>query len=374
MPSVINKNLISDYANATTPKKDITGLDRKPFVVGAFNLDNTNFPKALTVKSGPSWNPEISTIKENENTVIVEPGHNTIYEALKNSTLGTTFQLKNGVYTFEKEQNIFGPITIIGSEKTVLKSARGLKKPFKSFFKVNENSTLNIKNVTFDGGLKNVKYAIISPPKNKTLPYNLFVENCVFKNFKSNKGATIKSYANTVADTVSFKNSTFQDNYRGLHFSDKENSVGISNANVMIIENTIFKNIEQYAVKLNKNDSNINPTKGKLFISNCVFSKVADSEKGKIINVKNIIYLDVKNSVFENSPSISIPINLKGTNNKIFDCVISSAGKVKATKGAIAKNIIYKNPKWKDKKQFIPSEKSMLLKVNNKITDIGLLR
>jgi poly(beta-D-mannuronate) lyase len=35
-------------------------------------------------------------------------------------------------------------------------------------------------------------------------------------------------------------------------------------------------------------------------------------------------------------------------------------------------NIAFKNPKWEDKKLFIPSDKSPLLKENNGIANIGL--
>ena len=51
-----------------------------------------------------------------------------------------------------------------------------------------------------------------------------------------------------------------------------------------------------------------------------------------------------------------------------------SSGEVKTTKEAIQTNILYKNPKWDDKKNFIPSKKSPLLKENNKTGAIGLLR
>ena len=374
MPTSANKDLVSDYTNPTTPRKDIIGLDREPFVVGAFNLDNTKYPRALTVKSGPYWTPNIIIEEEYKNLVVIEPGLNTIYRALKNATPGTTFKLKNGIYYFDKEQKIDDEIRIIGSKNSILKSAKKLEKPFKSFFKVNEKSTLRIKNVTFDGGENNVKYAIISPSKNIAAPYKLFVDNCKFKNFENPKGATIKAYTNTVADTISIKNSIFSDNFRGLHFSSKENTVGKANANTMIIHNTVFKNIEQHAIKFIKNMSDLNPNKGKLSISNCVFSKVADTEKGKVINIKNITYTEIKNSVFQSSPSIVNPISLSGPGNKMYNCVVSSAGKVKNTKGAIAKNILYKTPKWDDKKKFTPSKKSILLKENNQIGNIGLLR
>ena len=66
------------------------------------------------------------------------------------------------------------------------------------------------------------------------------------------------------------------------------------------------------------------------------------------------------------------PISLSGSNQKISNCLIYNNGSIKVSKGAIKETIVSKNPKWEDKQLFIPSEKSYLLKSNNKIDTIGL--
>ncbi len=374
VPTTNNPNLISDFSNDTTPKTDIVGANRDSFVVGAFNLESSKYPKALTVKSGPYWKPKIVAPKVvvKPKSVKVAPGIGTLAKAIKKATEKTTFILEDGIYLVEKEQKINGNITIVGSKNTTLQSNEDLEKPFKSFFKINEKATLNLKNLNFEGKINNIKYAVISPSKNESGLYNLFINNCSFSNFKDKKGSIIKAYTNTTADTISIKDSKFTNSFRAINFHSKENGIGSLNAKNILIENTIFKNITEYAVQYIKAGAFLNPTLGNLKISNCIFSKVANKEKGKIINVKDVASSEIKNCVFENSYNIVKPVSLTGFGSSINNCLVNVCGAIKTTKGAIQKNILYKNPKWEDKKNFIPSKKSPLLKTNNKIATIGL--
>ena len=379
MPSNTNEGLVSNYKDSKTPKEDITKSERTPFVVGAFNLDNTKYPRALTVKAGPYWKPDIITPKTITKTkeVTVKPGNNTLSQVIKKATNGTIINLEDGIYTLEKEQKINTNITIIGTENTIIQSNKNIK-PFKSFFKISEGTNLVLKNLNFEGKTNNMKYAVISPSSNDSEPYNLFIDNCTFKGFKNKQGAIIKSYANTLADTISIKNSKILDSFRGLNLYSKENALGKVNVSTIILDNTVFKNITEYAIKYYVRyyqervltNSNI----GNLQVSNCIFSNVDNREKGKIIMVKDIANINIKNSVFEKSINTQHIIHLSGPKNKITNCLVSGTGKIKTDKGALQKRIFFKNPKWENSKEFIPSEKSILLKENNKSETIGLIR
>lgn len=373
MPTGANKLLASDFKNDKTPTKDIMGANKSPFTVGAFNLGTTKLPKALTVKSGTGWDTKIVTPKFKGKRVTVEPGVGTLTAAIKKVTGKTLLLLRDGVYYINKEQKINANITIQGNKKTIIKSEENLEKPFKSFFKVNEQSRLELRNVTVDGEVNTIKYAIISPSKGGARLYSLFIDNCVFKNFKNDHGYIIRAYGNTLADTISIKNSSFKDSYRGINFHAKENVSGATNANTITLENSVFENIEKFALKYTKQDSEDNSKKGKLAVTNCVFSKINDNEKGNVIELKNIHFVEVKNSVFEKSRDIVSPINLSGKENVIDNCLVYSCGEIKTSKGATQKNILDKSPRWKDKKNFIPHRKSILLKENNGNETIGIL-
>tara|TARA_R110002073_G_scaffold108336_1_gene243312 strand:+ start:23421 stop:25796 length:2376 start_codon:yes stop_codon:yes gene_type:complete len=377
MPTIKNQSLISKYKNENSPELDIVNSVRKVNTVGAFNLHNGQYPEALRMKTGPNWKPIIVAPKVivKKITIEVEPGLGTLAKAIKKANSKTTLLLKSGIYFVDKTLKISERITIKGNGESVIKATNNLPKALNYFIRVQQNSSLTVKNITFDGDNDTkVKYAIVSPDKNNSNKYNLFINNCTFKNFNNKNGGSIfKAYVGTKADTIHITNSKFIDSYRGLYLS-YEKTFGKYSAEVVIIHNSIFKNIEQSAINYFKVDPTLAMPGGKLEVTNCVFSKVSNYEKGIVIRTKGIPKVAIRNSVFDNSYNLKYPVNLSGANNSIENCLVHSSGEVKTTKNASQKSILYKSPKWENKKKFIPSKKSPLLKENNKTDRIGLLK
>lgn len=376
MPTLENEILNSTFKNKNSPILDIGRTARKTSIVGAFNLNNSRFPEALLMKTGPNWNPiiEAPKVEIKKEIVTVESGTGTLAKAIKSAKPGTTLVLGDGVYYVDKTQKINGEITIKGNGKSIIKANNNLPKPLNYFFRVRPKSKLTLDHLIVDGeNDTNVKYAVVSPDKNNSEFYNLFIKNSTFKNFNNTKGGSIfKAYEGTRADTISIINSTFMDSYRGLNLS-YEKTFGKYNAEVIIIHNSIFKDIKEFALNYTKTGFMITDG-GKLLVSNSIFSKIGNFEKGIVIRSKGIPEVTIKNSVFDNSYNLKNPVNLSGPRNIIENCLVHSSGEVKTTKEAIQTNILYKNPKWDDKNNFIPSKKSPLLKENNKTSAIGLLR
>jgi poly(beta-D-mannuronate) lyase len=363
--------------NENSPKTDFTGAKRNQFVAGAFNLGNKTIPPVLKTKAGPSYKvvvqkANISTPKPI--TIKVKPGNGSLERTLKGAPKGSTLLLLSGIHFVKKTIKVRSDLNIIGTSKdsVFIKASEVLEKPLSYFFRVEENVTLNLKKITFDGLHKsNVKYAIVSPDENKKEKYNLYIDDCRFQNFTNKSGGAIfKAYVNTLADTISIKNTIFQNSYRGLNLSYQKDNLGSYNAEVILLKNNVFKRIEEYAINYSKSGFSLKNKGGKLIVENCIFSRVANFEKGYILKVKGITKVEISNSVFEKSFEIKTPINLMGIQQSIKNSVIFACGQVKATN---KENLIYKNPKWEDSKLFIPSKKSILLKENNKIATIGLV-
>lgn len=375
IPTANNSDLLVVSKNDKSFEKDITNAVRKPFNAGAFNLDAKKLPKALKLRAGPGWTPKIVIPAIKPTEIIVEPGVETLRKAIDKATPGAVLKLKTGEYILKKKIKVAKNISIIGDKggATFLFAKEGLKKPIAYLFRINEGMTLHISNVILDGKNSNLKYAIVSPDKQESGLYNLFVNNVTFQNFKNKKGGSVfKAYNGTKADTLRFINARFEDNYRGLNLSYDKDLIGKYNANNIIIENSIFKNIEETAINYIRKTPNPDIPGGKLIVKNCIFSKVYNQEKGKIIRTDGIHSVEITNSVFEKSYNIKAPVVLKGRNNFIANCLIYSSGFIKISKNAKKTNIFYKNPKWEDKLLFIPSKKSILLKKNNAIENIGL--
>ena len=375
IPTANNKDLLITSNNSKSFDKDITNAKRVVFNAGAFNLDARKLPKALKLRAGPGWSPNIVAPIVKSTITTVEPGIGTLRKAIDKATPGSILNLKTGEYILEKKIKVSKNITIVGDKggATIIMAKKDLEKPIDYLIRVNEGVNLHISNAILDGENSNLKYAIVSPDKQEAALYNLFVDNVTFQNFTNKKGGSIfKAYNGTKADTLSFKNSRFENSYRGLNLSYDKDIMEKYNANNIIIENSVFKNIEETAINYFRKTLSPEIEGGNLIVKNSIFSNVYNDEKGKIIRTDGIGKVEITNSVFENSFKVSTPISLKGSNNIISNCLIYNSGFVKVSDKATKENILYKNPKWDDKTLFIPSKKSSLLKENNDIENIGL--
>ena len=377
IPTANNAALTNVFKNKKSPTKDITKKPRTLYAAGAFNLDSKKHPKALTLRAGPGWTPNIVPPVQEAQVTVVKPGLETLRKAINNAVSGSTLILETGEYFSEKKIKITKDITIIGDigGATILAANKNIKKPIDYLFRVEENVTFKLSHVFIDGKNSNLKYAIVSPDKLQGARYNLFVDTVTFQNFKNKKGGSVfKAYNGTKADTLSFVNSRFENNYRGLNLSYDNKNTGIFNANFIVLKNSVFKNIEESAINYVRKIPNNMISGGDLLVENCVFYNVDNREKGKIIKVDGIHRVKIVNSVFDNSYKIKTLIVLKGMSQQISNCLINNSGYVKISQGARKSDLLYKSPKWEDKTLFIPSKKSALLKEKNKKATIGLLQ
>ncbi|MGJ8745436.1 polysaccharide lyase 6 family protein [Polaribacter sp.] len=375
IPTVNNADLLTVTKNSKSIDTDITNAEKQRFNAGAFNLGSKDLPKALKLRAGPGWKPEIIAPVIKAEEITVEPGEETLRKAIGKAASGSVLKLKTGEYILEKSIKLTKNITLIGDKggATIIIAKKELEKPLSYLFRVNEGVTLHLSNAILDGVNSDLKYAIVSPDKQEKELYNLFIDNITFLNFKNtNGGSVFKAYNGTKADTLSFKNSRFENNFRGLNLSYDKDIMGMHNANIILLENTIFKNIEEAAVNYFRKTPAVDLPGGKLIVRNCVFSDVFNQEKGKVLKTDGIHAVEITNSVIEGSYKIKAPIDLEGRFNFIKNCLIHDSGFVKVSVGAQQDNIIYKNPKWEDKVLFVPSDKSPLLKDNNDVENIGL--
>ena len=340
-------------------------------------MGSKKLPKALKLRAGTGWKPEITKSKVKPNITVVKPGKETLRKAVSKANSGDILALETGEYILEKSIKIFGDITILGDKggASILKIEKDIEKPLYYFIRVNEGAKLSINNVFFDGTTKNPKYAIVSPEENKNGNYTIFAKNVIFKNFTNRDGGSIfKAYKGTRADTLSFKNCRFEDSYRGLNLSYDKATPDAYNANFIEIENSVFHNIEQHAIHYIKNTTSPGICAGKLVLNHAVFQNIFNNEKGRILKIDGIHEVTITNSVFDNSNNLQTAFVLKGPKNSIHNCLFHASGFVKAQSNAKSINLLFKNPKWEDELLYIPSKKSPLLKKNNKKGTIGLIQ
>jgi poly(beta-D-mannuronate) lyase len=372
-----NNEVLNVEKNIKSPIRDILNMERSNHAVGAFNLGSSKIPKALKLRAGPGWKPNIKIRVKKPDIIDVYPGPGNLRIAIGKATSGSTIRLAGATYEIEKSIKVEKEITIEGAAdgSTMLKSMEDLENPFMYFFKVSPGGKLIMKNLTLDALDQNsIKYALVSPSENESGLYSIYADNCIFQNFKTKKGGSIfKAYIGTKADTLSFSNTRFENSYRGLNLSYDKYNIGKYNANVIMLKNTVFKNIEEHAVNYYRETLDANLPGGELIIDHCVFDNVYNNEKGKILIAAGINKVNITNSVFVNSYKIQIPMQLSGATNIMDNCLFYDVGFPKFIKGAIDTNVLYKKPKWLDENSYIPNEKSPLLKEKNGVGNMGLI-
>ena len=380
MPTDANEILKSVKKMPKSPDMDITGAQRDVYVAGAFNLNNSSFPKALLTKIGPGWTPHIVTPKvlTLPTELEVEPGVGTLRKAIDKAPNGAIIKLKAGNYFLDKSIRVDKHLSIKGATdgETIIVANETLEKALTYIFRAEEGARLHLEHLVMDGSSSEpIKYAIVSPDKDEAKTYSIFADYCTFKNFTNTNGGSIyKAYNGTKADTLSFTNSTFKDSYRGLNLSYDKDNFGQYNAEVILLKNSSFTNLKEFALNYVRSISDPNMEGGTLLVDHCVFSDVNNEADGRILRTNGIHNVIISNSAFVNSYRIKNPISLAGFSNSINNCLFDDSGFLKTTKGASEENIIYKNPKWDDRDLFIPSKNSPLLKANNGIETIGLLQ
>lgn len=179
-------------------------------------------------------------------TVQVEPGTNTILEALANSGSGDILQLKNGgEYLMTKYAYINHPVSIISPEGV---RAKVLSEK-QSFFKIENGGALHLSNIHIDGAESPDQAGnnVISTSKySMNQNYALVLENAEVTNLDKNHSFDfLKSYKHTFADSIVIVNSNFNNVTGSIMTMDMEvEDLGIYNVENVRIENSKFTEVQ----------------------------------------------------------------------------------------------------------------------------------
>ncbi|MGS2739205.1 chondroitinase-B domain-containing protein [Sinomicrobium sp. M5D2P17] len=378
---------ISDSLLTTTPsvrpvRTDLTGTVRTRVRAGAVIPGNERVPVALRIKPGVDWpveKPSVKTASEvpGEYKVIeVAPGRNTLEKAVKKATDHTVLQLSEGIYEIDKGMPVTSKLVIRGkgSAKTAIRISKDGDVP-NYFFRVQQGKSLTLDGVEIDAGRENpVKYGIISPVEPSSEAYRLKLNDVYLHGFTQETGAVFKAYKGTFADTIRITNSRIEDSHRGLNLSYEKEDKGKYNAEVIDIQNTLFKDLGQFALYYYRGGNDESTIGGQLLIDHSVFYNVDNNEKGRILRTRGIVYVTISNSVFAGSPEAKQAVVLQGSKNSMVNTVIYNSGELKLSGGAISANILRTNPMWTDTRAFKPEEKSPLKNAATDKRDIGLLQ
>jgi poly(beta-D-mannuronate) lyase len=382
IPSLESDKLLSGVTTSPKVRVDASGTLRSNIRAGAIVPGNFKAPLALVSQAGVSFininEMRKMTADLPQVTTTVEPGERTLEKALRNAAGPTTLQLKEGIYTLTKGMKLTSDVTIVGAgrSKTFLKISDQAEKVPQYIFRMEGSSLLKVSGLTIDGAAESepVKYMVTSPNGETPVTYSLFFDQIDLLNFTNKDGGAIfKAYKGTKADTISFNNSRIKNAYRGLNLTYEKDDNGKYSAEHIILSNTSFADVEEFAINFYRNGEEEGTSGGNLLIDHCVFYRVDDMAKGRIIEVKGIGNVHIKNTVIDNSRATTNIVHLKGANQKVENSVVYNSGKIKLTGGAQEINLDRFNPRWEETDFFTVKDNSDL---SNKGTDnknIGII-
>ena len=361
-------------------KYDILGQLRGEAVIGAFqnNGEKPVLDYASEANCGPAWykataeNAQKKSIPVGK-TSTVAPGIDALTQALKKAGNGDVLLLSAGEHIISNKISINKNVTIKSADANLkpvikLKSSRENN----SFFEIGANARLTIVGIAMNGDSKAAfpaKY-VFATGKEGAVNYSLFLNNCDIYDVKVASGAIFKAYKTSYADTILIKNCVLRDSYRGISLADEKDDIGKYNAETVLFENTVFSNIDQFAIDYYRGGNDESTLGGSLKIDHCVFDNVGIDEKQTILKLSRIVTVAISNSIFANSMA-KTSVRLSGSKNSVSNCNFSNCADPKAEAGAVISKLNNESVKF-EKKSFNLDKKSKLKGLATDGGNIGL--
>ncbi len=298
-------------------------------------------PHATPENTGVSWYPreEQEVVFNTGKTIAVQPGTNTLFEAVKNAEPGDILELAEGEYLMTKAIDVYHPVTVRGaSAKPTLKFMKN------SLFNIENGGALTMQNLKIDGaecpdyaGNSVVRTSRYSMNRN----YKLFIENCDFTDLDVNHSFNVlKIYKSTFADSVVLRNSTFKNISGAVIALDAENDErGIYNAENIVVENCRFEDIGWAALNIVRDGRDESTFGPMVVVKNSVFKNVGKDKRNKSgasVGLSGVQYINLSGCEFTDSAPVKFHLVVGDPVIKINDCKLVNTEKVITDDGSYA--------------------------------------
>ncbi|MGK2862006.1 MAG: hypothetical protein ACSLE0_08740, partial [Chitinophagaceae bacterium] len=178
--------------------------------------------------------------------------------------------------------------------------------------------------------------------------YKIFIDNCDFKDLDVNYTFDVlKIYQNTFADSIVLRNSSFT-NITGsvLPLNKESEDLGIYNAENVIIENCVFKEIGEAVLNLYRGGSDESTFGPMLIIEKSTFEKVGMNKHNSIeasIYLHGVQLANIQNNQFKNCQPLKLHMTNGDPVTNIVNCQFENTPKIIANDAPFfTQNLNYK--------------------------------
>ena len=341
-------------------------------------FDNPDYIPADRTNCGPTWytplQAQAEKVQREPKTWQPEPGDEALTKAIRKAQAGDIIMLADGIYTLTKKAKITEDLTIRAADGAhpVIRIAGDQSTIIG--FEIGGSAHLALYGLTITGdnqGEALAKYCFTAA-KETASNYSLTIDRCDISGFLvPDGGAMFKSYKNTFADSIIIRNSYIHECFRGLALAEEKEEKGLYNAEVVILENTVFRTITQWAIDYNRLGNDESTTGGSLIVNHCIFDEVNDREDQTVLRQKGIKQVMITNTVFMNSAA-KWAARLIGAGQRAANCCIYLCGPIGTQAGGSVTNIMVKKPVFL-KKSDLAAPKSPLAGAADDGKDIGII-
>lgn len=365
---------IYDDISGITFKNNLLSSNIKPFQQAGFigkdlsferNKEGLLMPKgnvgmgmknkgevATPENTGVSWYPrtEQEQFFNTGKVIKVEPGENSLVDAVKKSSPGDIIELQEaGEYLMTKSIDILHPLTFTCLEAAKVKPVVKFRKS--SLFNIENGGALSLARMAISGkeaydytGNAVIRTSRYSMNRN----YKLFIDDCDFTDMDINLSFDLlKVYKNTFADSIVLRNSSFN-NLTGdvLALNKETDDLGIYNAENVVIENCRFTKVGGTVLNLYRGGTDESTFGPILKIENSLFENVGFHKRNAIeasISLHGVQLVNIQKNKFNGCKPIKLFLTNGDPVTNITDCQFENTPKIIANDAPYhTENLIYK--------------------------------
>ena len=300
--------------------------------------------KSLTILdkniTGPTWyaKPDNTSRFSGGKSIKVQPGDDTLTQAIIKSSPGDVLVLGAGEYNVSKIIQLPHAVTVKGvsKDKTLIKFERT------TLFEIQDGGSLKIDSLAVDGSESPDAYgnSVVRTTRYSMLNnYELLVNDSRFVNLDTNHSFNfLKVASHTFAQNISIQNSEFKNVSGHVVALEREiDDLGIYNGEYITITESRFENIGKTVADIYRGGTD-ESTFGPHF--NFTDNTVINAGKNKRNKTKSSIFLQgvqvatLKDNIFENSSPIQVVQTVGDPITKVAN------NKLSATPAAIVKEFV----------------------------------
>ncbi len=291
--------------------------------------------------------PESSALFGHGQTIAVEPGTNTLVDALASSKPGDILELVGGQdYLLTKYADIHHPITIraAGTEPAVVRSEKS------SFFAIENGGSLEMDNLWLDGaespdqpGNNVIRTSKYSMNQN----YSLIVKNTRVTNLDVNHSFDfLKVSRGTFADRIEVLN-TEMTNVTGsvLRLATETDDLGMYNVENLTISDSTFTDIQGAVANVYRGGTDESTFGPIVIVDNNSFSNTGQGRRNKSqasLLFHGVQKLNISDSTWDSSAALTLYLTNGEPITVIQDVVMKDTGPIRANNdGYQTDNVTY---------------------------------